>query len=1323
MPIELTFSSQCPSSPELTTTINMNVSLFLRARLRLVKNAGAAPFLLALALSSVALSVSAQGLVVSESGQAVYSYPIVVPPGVAGMEPKLSLVYNSGGNNGPIGVGWTVQGISQVTRCPKIEPVAVNGAVKPRITPVRYTADDNLCLDGQRLIKVDTTQTLVGKAAASQATPALGLASGFVEFRTENDGYSRIRASGMAGSGGSDKGPATFTVQTKAGLTQVYGQTSIRGVATSDAVALSEGGQLPGVATAWMLKKVVDSVGNAIEFEYDNTTRTWGSKGPGGLVLPGREWNLKRVYYGCKDAAGSACPQRHQVELVYEDRPDKAEAYHLGSKVVSTQLLKQVTVSTGAGAVRNYRMTHVTSKATNRQLVQAIVECAGNAAVTCLPATKFNYPGLASDVNYVGSTTFNLGGWPLVKFDGSRGTITGDFNGDGKTDLLLWTKNAGVNGEVNELWLADATVPGKYDKVPSLGDLATVKLGDLLSGYDTTVADVNGDGRMDLIRQCRVMATTSCQGASRPRMWLSISDNDPGNSGTYGQFIEIPNPAATVEGPLSSATYNTTNYVCKAWNGQPDAVAPQVESRAQEAFWQDFDGDGRLDLVTFEWVTQSRLPTGCNFTIPPELKVFRYYVGNGAGQFVLKQQTAMTTPLHTLDTSANAGMSFVETMDVNGDGRLDVLAVNNRWMQGDDGLFHETLVGIDPAPLAGTAARMLVVDANGDGKSDVILMDPTTTRTVPSPIPPGQSGTPNSVPANPHEARLFINQGGTFVRDDRPLDWLKAWGKTSWNVPIGDGSTGVAGGPRFFAFGSGAAGSMPLDINGDGLIDFMAWTGEDERHDLRFFTSLAGTDGGKPDGSFAALSSTDRGRYGLPEMATGGVTFLSGDFMGLGSVGFIRMQDGGNNNLWYRNGPPPDVMNVVTNLSGVSTWISYSSTGMASAGLLVGNKSPIGAGVYANTRPPIDLSGITDPQARADKAGKHSWPTHHAHPAQWLVASTMQPSLNGVGEASNLGVSTAFAYVGMKSDLSGGGDLGLESVTKYFPYANGGMMASTTEYLQPLNSETGQEGSQRKQFVGMPKCTYTRHIADWVPNAPPSNVVQKDVDNSRNVRPGSPRQLPKALGAGTQSTAGTGVNSECFDVDGDVPDKPADGWGSQIINMTTYVYCDVQSQASGSSATWLTPCGTTEAVKRPYQMRSVERTWDLGNPALKISKVDTVNSTMTPYGDVGNATITTTGYGVGGRAEPVVVTKSTTNTYLSGDGGSNRFVDGNRWFLGRLGSSTVVSSTNLTQPLDRSDANLNAAAKATQDPALNGTPTKLIRPEVLMTILQLLLED
>jgi hypothetical protein len=147
-------------------------------------------------------------------------------------------------------------------------------------------------------------------------------------------------------------------------------------------------------------------------------------------------------------------------------------------------------------------------------------------------------------------------------------------------------------------------------------------------------------------------------------------------------------------------------------------------------------------------------------------------------------------------------------------------------------------------------------------------------------------------------------------------------------------------------------------------------------------------------------------------------------------------------------------------------------------------------------------------------------------------------------------------------------------------------------------------------------------------------------------------------------------------------------------------------------------------VKRPYQVRSVERKWDLTTRSLLISKTDTVNTAMTVYGDVSNATITTTGYGVGGPAgKDQMVTKTTKNTYLSVDDGTERFISGDKWFLGRLGSSKVTSTTSAIQPPVQSNGGLNDIAKATQDPALNGAPPKLIRPEVLMTILQMLLED
>src|SRR5207244_2068176 len=75
------------------------------------------------AKASKAVGTTAGELSVDRSGAAGYSIPIWVSPGTAGMEPKLSLNYSSGGGAGIAGYGWSLSGLSAISRGPKTRPI------------------------------------------------------------------------------------------------------------------------------------------------------------------------------------------------------------------------------------------------------------------------------------------------------------------------------------------------------------------------------------------------------------------------------------------------------------------------------------------------------------------------------------------------------------------------------------------------------------------------------------------------------------------------------------------------------------------------------------------------------------------------------------------------------------------------------------------------------------------------------------------------------------------------------------------------------------------------------------------------------------------------------------------------------------------------------------------------------------------------------------------------------------------------------------------------------------------------------------------------
>ncbi len=92
------------------------------------------------------LGRTAGGLDVSPTGAATYMVPISVPPGINGVVPQIALSYNSQGGNGLAGYGWNVSGISSITR------IAATMFHDGRVGSVNIDANDRYALDGQRLI-------------------------------------------------------------------------------------------------------------------------------------------------------------------------------------------------------------------------------------------------------------------------------------------------------------------------------------------------------------------------------------------------------------------------------------------------------------------------------------------------------------------------------------------------------------------------------------------------------------------------------------------------------------------------------------------------------------------------------------------------------------------------------------------------------------------------------------------------------------------------------------------------------------------------------------------------------------------------------------------------------------------------------------------------------------------------------------------------------------------------------------------------------------------------------------------------------------------
>jgi hypothetical protein len=298
-------------------------------------------------------------------------------------------------------------------------------------------------------------------------------------------------------------------------------------------------------------------------------------------------------------------------------------------------------------------------------------------------------------------------GAPILSGFGNKGTqtrgiATGDFNGDGKLDLLgAESANNGIAVYIGD-GKGDLTA-GTVSPAPTSGPIIGV--------------DFNGDTKLDAIG---ADLTTSA-------IYTAVGNGD----GTFQTVVEYPTPQFPVD--IQAMDLNG--------DGKPDIVAlgyntPYDTSPGSGMYYfknngdgtfatavnldttltsptnlaiADVNGDGKADLIVAE--------AGNTFASPPAPGDVRLYLGNGDGTF--------QAPTVVLPSVFTAGLVV---SDVNGDGKLDIstqtyssdLSSGNIvvLLGNGDGTFQAAKSTTIPDPFGLT--NLAVAELHGDGKPDIV---------------------------------------------------------------------------------------------------------------------------------------------------------------------------------------------------------------------------------------------------------------------------------------------------------------------------------------------------------------------------------------------------------------------------------------------------------------------------------------------------------------------------------------------------------------------------------------------------------------------------
>ncbi|XXU32019.1 RHS repeat-associated core domain-containing protein [Sorangium sp. So ce887] len=412
-------------------------------------------------VKTVAAGAMAGTFSITSTGEATYVMPLVSVPGRAGVEPRLALHYDSAAGEGVLGAGFSIAGLSAITRCPKT--LAQDGEIRG----VRYDAEDALCLDNTRLV-------------------AVGRAPGIIEYRTFPD--TRVKVVGHHAEEGQAPAEALFfEAMMPSGLVIEYGHSD-----SGKPLALG------GAPRAWLATRARDGRGNAMTYDYCLADAEEGFTA---------EYALDEIRYTSFEGAPELEPSR-AVRFVYTTKePGGVRAHYAGGMELQSALRLDEIQMLGPDdtLVRRYGLTYEASETTRRTLLTEVEECAGDGV--CKPPTRFQYSR--------GETGFQQIATDVARPTSRKASpMLLDIDGDGLDDLVLPDTVAGLSTPRNPItgWLvARNRGPGAAVPYPEPATLAlfedwpvvdpSFEAADpaFLQPELGTAIDYNQDHRMDVL--------------------------------------------------------------------------------------------------------------------------------------------------------------------------------------------------------------------------------------------------------------------------------------------------------------------------------------------------------------------------------------------------------------------------------------------------------------------------------------------------------------------------------------------------------------------------------------------------------------------------------------------------------------------------------------------------------------------------------------------------------------------------------------------------------------------------------------------------------